>query len=157
MVVVLSSWHFQNSDGSSNFWVTTPTARRSKARDIGAQKHTSSSIDLSVTHPLSCSQRWEEELLIMLQRARHLTHQDHRSRLPLVAMFALDSRFHVIQFAFILSPSQTRWVTLYVTFWCIVESRCGARVNLDFGVSRADIRSQSERRGGQKETSCKNV
>ena len=117
MVVVLSSWHFQNSDGSSNFWVTTPTARRSKARDIGAQKHTSSSIDLSVTHPLSCSQRWEEELLIMLQRARHLTHQDHRSRLPLVAMFALDSRFHVIQFAFILSPSQTRWVTL-----CIVES-----------------------------------
>ena len=94
----------------------------------------------------------------MLQRARHLTHQDHRSRLPLgQAMFALDSRFHVIQFASILSPFQTRWVTLYVTFWCIVESRCGARVNLDFGVSRADIRSQSERRGGQKETSCKNV
>ena len=152
---------------------STLTARRSKARDIQEHRNTLHRQLIYLSRILS--ERWGgfsmEELLIMLQRARHrpIPNQDRLCQAITTTLFALYSRMphhikYVSQFFNHLSHSNSP--RAYYNLQKHVGNSGNSRVlNIVTRVNWESVERTfdlQQRRcypleGGQKETSCKNV
>ena len=144
---------------------STLTARRSKARDIQEHRNTLHRQLIYLSRILS--ERWGgfsmEELLIMLQRARHrpIPNQDRLCQAITTTLFALYSRMphhikYVSQFFNHLSHSNSprAYYNLQKHVGNSGNSRVLKSVERTFDLQQ---RRCYPLEGGQKETSCKNV